>query len=137
VYAIEQKAEAQQLLRQNVQQFHLHNVVPVDGSAPEALQDLEPPTHVFIGGSSGKLSEILAAVWKKNLLARVVVNAVSLETIAQMKEVQTDFAVSEGYRLSVNCVQLQVSRAREAGSYHLMQAENPVYIYTLERILKP
>jgi precorrin-6Y C5,15-methyltransferase (decarboxylating) len=131
VYAIEQKEKAQQLLRQNLRHFHLHNVIPVDGSAPEVLQNLEPPTNVFIGGSSGKMSEILMAVWTKNPNASIVVNAVSLETIAQMTEIQRNFVPPEDYALRCDCVQLQVARAREAGSYHLMQAENPVYIYTL------
>lgn len=49
VYAIEQKATAQQLLRRNLEKFHLANVIPVDGKAPEILESLEPPTHVFIG----------------------------------------------------------------------------------------
>jgi precorrin-6Y C5,15-methyltransferase (decarboxylating) len=135
VYAIEQKEKAQQLLRQNLEQFHVHNVIPVDGSAPEALQHLEPPTHVFIGGSGGQLSRILTAVWTKNPYARIVVNAVSLETIAQMTEIQREFVPPEGYALHCACVQMQVARAREVGSYHLMQAENPVYIYTLELAL--
>ena len=59
VYAIEQKATAQQLLRRNLEKFHLANVIPVDGKAPDILESLEPPTHVFIGGSSGRLTDIL------------------------------------------------------------------------------
>ena len=38
VYAIEQKATAQQLLRRNLEKFHLANVIPVDGKAPEILE---------------------------------------------------------------------------------------------------
>ena len=55
--------------------------------------------------------------------ARVVINAVSLETIAEIQRVLKDFATDD---LSVE--QISVSKARELGSYHLMTAENPVLI---------
>lgn len=129
VYAIEQKEAAQQLLRKNLEKFQLLNVVPVDGSAPEILKDLEPPTHVFIGGSGGQLTEILRVVWEKNKDARVVVTAVSLETVAQI----TDLIRNESEQIESEMVQLQVSRAKRIGSYHLMQAENPVYLCVLTR----
>lgn len=121
VYAIEQKAAAQQLLRRNLEKFHLTNVIPVDGKAPEVLEMLEPPTHVFIGGSSGKLADILHIIWQKNHKARVVVNAISLETVAQITELTAG-------QVQTEIVQVQISRAKKVGAYHLMQAENSVYI---------
>ena len=36
------------------------------GGAGSSLRELEPPTHVFIGGSSGNLREILRVVLEKN-----------------------------------------------------------------------
>ena len=54
---------------------------------------------------------------------RVVINAVSLETIAEIQRVLSDFEVSD---LSIE--QVSVSKARELGSYHLMTADNPVLI---------
>ena len=124
VYAIEQKATAQQLLRRNLEKFHLANVIPVDGKAPEILEPLEPPTHVFIGGSSGRLADILHVIWEKNPRTRVVVNAISLETVAQITELAAG-------KMQTEIIQVQVSRAKTVGTYHLMQAENPVYICVL------
>ena len=124
VYAIEQKATAQQLLRRNLEKFHLANVIPVDGKAPEILESLEPPTHVFIGGSSGRLADILHVIWEKNPRTRVVVNAISLETVAQITELAAG-------KMQTEIIQVQVSRAKTVGTYHLMQAENPVYICVL------
>lgn len=124
VYAIEQKATAQQLLRRNLEKFHLANVIPVDGKAPDILESLEPPTHVFIGGSSGCLADILHVIWEKNPRARVVVNAISLETVAQITELAAG-------KMQTEIIQVQVSRAKTVGTYHLMQAENPVYICVL------
>ena len=44
------------------------------GEAPEALLGLEPPTHVFVGGSSGSLKDILRIVREKNPDVRIVMN---------------------------------------------------------------
>lgn len=131
VYAIERKSEALALLKKNLKVFHLQNVFPVEGIAPTALEPLEPPTHVFVGGSSGKLEEILRCVWGKNPCACVVVNAVSLETIAEVSRLLQRKDFIPGYILLGDASQLQVSRTRELGAYHLMQAENPVTIFRL------
>lgn len=54
---------------------------------------------------------------------RVVVNAVSLETISELTKLVRSYPTEQE-----EIVQLQASRAVKAGSYHLMRAENPVYI---------
>jgi len=54
---------------------------------------------------------------------RVVINAISMETICEIKDVLSMFSVQ-----NVDVVQMQVSRAKSVGAYHLMQAENPVWI---------
>ena len=123
VYAIEKKEEACSLIEQNAAKFGLSNIQIIKGTAPEALEGLEPPTHAFIGGSSGELKEILDVLNSKGGNVRVVINAVSLETIAEIQNALKEFDTSD---LSVE--QISVSRARELGSYHLMTAENPVMI---------
>ena len=123
VYAIEKKEEACSLIGQNAAKFGLSNIEIVQGTAPEALAGLEPPTHVFIGGSSGELREILAALKNTGGIVRVVMNAVSLETIAEIQSVLKDFGIRD-----LSAEQISVSRSRELGSYHLMTAENPVMI---------
>ena len=123
VYAIEMKEEACELTARNAAGFGLSNIQVIKGKAPEAFENLEPPTHAFIGGSSGGLREILAALKAYDRDVRVVINAVSLETMAEIQRVLKDFDISG---LSVE--QIAVSRARELGNYHLMTAENPVMI---------
>jgi len=125
VYAIEKKPEALELIRANAAKHRLPNVIPVKGTAPEALIDLEKPTHAFIGGSGGNLREILEVLRGKNPGMRVVLNAVSLETIAEMTAVVKEFPVS-----GLTIEQVQVSRSRALGNYHLMTADNPVMICT-------
>ena len=123
VYAIEKNEEACGLIAQNAAKFGLPNIQIIQGYAPEALEGLEPPTHAFIGGSSGELREILNVLNNTGGSVRVVINAVSLETMAEIQSVLKDLVISD---LSIE--QVSVSRARELGNYHLMNAENPVMI---------
>ena len=123
VYAIERKPEAAALIRQNCEKFHTPNVTVVEGTAPEGLEALPVPTHAFLGGTGGNMQEILSVLYKKNPSMRVVINAVSMETIAEIRSVLDAFPME-----AVQVIQMQVSRSKTAGGYHLMQAENPVWI---------
>lgn len=123
VYAIEQKKEAVSLILQNKEKFQFENVTVIEAKAPEGLQDLPRATHAFIGGSGGNLEEILRALYGMNPKMRVVINAISMETICEIREILTLYQVE-----NEEIIQMQVSRAKEAGKYHFMQAENPVWI---------
>ena len=127
VYAIECKDEALKLIEANKRRFLLENIEIVKALAPEGLKDLKKATHAFIGGSRGNLKEILETLKEINPEMRVVINAVSLETIGELSFILKEF---EGAKADI--VQLQVSRSDEVGSYHLMKAQNPVYICTVE-----
>ena len=138
VFAIEQKEEAANLTKENAVRLGLSDqIVVINKKAPEGFEELPTPTHVFIGGSSGVLSDILSAIQKKLIVkentkgktdkaskgVRVVINAVSLETIAQITKLIQTYPVKH-----VQLTQIQASRAHKLGSYNLMQAQNPVLI---------
>lgn len=123
VYAIERKPEAVELLRKNREQFHMDNIQIIEAPAPEGLEELPVPTHAFIGGSGGRLLDILQTLYRKNPHMRIVINAISMETIAELKEVLDTFPLEEE-----EILQMQVSRVKKLGGYHLPQAENPVWI---------
>ena len=138
VFAIEQKEEAANLTKENAVRLGLSDqIVVINKKAPEGFEELPTPTHVFIGGSSGALSDILSAIQKKLIVkentkgktdkaskgVRVVINAVSLETIAQITKLIQMYQVKH-----VQLTQIQASRAHKLGSYNLMQAQNPVLI---------
>lgn len=123
VYAIERKPEAVELLRKNRAHFHMDNIQIIEAPAPEGLEELPVPTHAFIGGSGGRLLDILQVLYRKNPHMRIVINAISMETIAELKEVLDTFPVEEE-----EILQMQVSRVKKLLSYHLPQAENPVWI---------
>lgn len=129
VFAFECRPEAADLTRHNVQKFHLQNVTVAEEKAPQGMEDLPAPTHVFIGGSGGNLREILYAVRKKNSSARVVLNAVSLETVSDIMNLLPELGVR-----NEEIVQVSVSRARKTGRVHLMQAGNPVFIISFDLV---
>lgn len=123
VYAIEHKKEAIALIEKNKGKNGLQNITILEGMAPEVLSGLPAATHAFIGGSSGKLKEILETLRQINPNMRIVINAISMETICEIKEILSMDKIKEK-----ETVQLQVNRVREVGNYHLMQSENPVFI---------
>ena len=123
VYAVEKNPEAVSLICQNRKKFRTDGIHIVSGKAPEALEELEAPTHVFIGGSSGNLKEILRTVLDRSPEARIVVNAISLETVSEAME-----AAEEGLLKDAQITQIMASRSRKLGRYHMMTGQNPVYI---------
>ena len=127
VFAVEQKEEAIELIYVNREKFHAKNITVIHGKAPEALKELPAPTHAFIGGSSGNLCGILNMLKEKNPHVRVVITAISLETVAEITALIKEMQIGQA-----EVVALQVSRAKAVGDYHLMQAENPVYLCTIQ-----
>ena len=123
VFAIEQKAEACELIERNKRHLGISNVTVVPGAAPEALRELPTPTHVFIGGSSGNLKGILTMALEKNPRARIVLNTVTAETFAEAVEAAKTLPVHD-----FDIAEISAARGRKLGGYHLMTAQNPVFI---------
>lgn len=123
VFALEQKPEAVELIEKNKEKFHLDNITVIRTKAPEGLMDLKMPTHAFIGGSGGNMKEIIETLHQINPGMRIVINAVSIETLCEIKEILMAYPVCD-----TEFVQLQVSRVKELGTYHMMQAENPIFV---------
>ncbi len=128
VYAIEKKEDALKLLQQNKEHFGVDNLVIVPGSAPEAMVPLCPPTHAFIGGSSGNLQQIVALLLEKNSQVRIVINCITLETVSEALNAIRTFAFDE-----TDIVSLTAARSKGIGHYHMMMGENPIYIITCQR----
>lgn len=127
VYAVERREDAAALLRSNKSAFSVENLEIIKGIAPDACRTLPAPTHVFIGGSSGNMKEIINIILEKNSLARIVATAVSLETVAELTECIKIFGFEQ-----TEIVSIQVARSKKAGAYNLMNAQNPVYIFTMQ-----
>ena len=125
VYAIEKNERALALLEKNKEAFSASNMQIIPGLAPEACRALPAPTHAFLGGTSGSVRDILALLLEKNPHVCIVATAVTLESVSALSSCMADFEIAE-------CVSVQVSKAAQLGQYHLMQAQNPVYIFTLQ-----
>ena len=128
VYAIEKNPEGVELIRQNRKKFRVDGIRIIEGNAPEVLEGLEMPTHVFIGGSSGNLRQIIEKVTDANPEVKIVLNAISLETLGEVMELSKDGLLKE-----IQVTQLSAARSRILGDYHMMTGQNPVYIIRSER----
>lgn len=127
VWAVERKEAAVELLRENAIRLGAENVTAVAGTAPEACWELPAPTHVFIGGSSGNMREILSVICEKNPGVRIVATAISLESVGELSACLREFPFSQTEVVSVT-----VARDKKVGNYHLMTGQNPVYIFTMQ-----
>lgn len=129
VYAIEKEEEGVLLIEKNREKWvpHYGQFSIIHGTAPEVLTSLPAPTHVFIGGSNGALSGIIQVVLEKNPRARLVINAVTLETLSACIKLLHRFSFA-----SYEIVQVAVTHLEPRGSYHMPRALNPVYIIFLQ-----
>lgn len=127
VFAVEKNPEGIRLIEANKRKWKTDQVTIVEGSAPEALRDLPSPSHVFIGGSGSHLKEIVGCCIEKNPAVRIVMTAVSLETIAEMTELLQDSRWE-----TANVMQLQAAQGKRMGNYNMMMAQNPVYLTVLQ-----
>lgn len=125
VWAFERNPEAVALIHKNKDLFGIENLEIIAGEALENIKDMPAPDCVFVGGSGGDLCEMLDIIYAKNTDCRVVINAITIETLA---EVADYYKKHQDYSLEI--VNVCVARSRKLGSYNLMMAQNPVYVMT-------
>jgi precorrin-6Y C5,15-methyltransferase (decarboxylating) len=122
VYAFDKNEEAIALLEQNCQKFHLDNVEPLCGLAPECLKGLPVPDVAFIGGSSGNMEEIVSYLHGTNNEMRFVITAVTIESaMAGLDSLKNVGIIGD-------IVQVAVSKGRQIGDLHMLMAQNPIFI---------
>ncbi|WP_044973140.1 precorrin-6Y C5,15-methyltransferase (decarboxylating) subunit CbiT [Ruminococcus sp. HUN007] len=122
VYSFDKNEEAVMLTCDNTRRFFCDNVKVYSGNCPDCLEEMPAPDAVFIGGSTGKLSEIVSLVYSKNDKAYITATAVSVETLAEA----TDAFRKAGRECSIT--QIAVTRMKKVGSYTMPDAMNPVWI---------
>jgi cobalt-precorrin-6B (C15)-methyltransferase len=125
VVAVERDADALALLRENAERLAPGNIVVVAGEAPAAFSQVDGVFDaVLIGGSGGRMAEIVSAL--PGLMAaggRVVVNTIGLEST----RAALDALVDEPW-VGRECVQVAVSRAEPIGRDLRFVPLNPVWI---------
>ena len=127
VWAVERREDACELIEENKRKLRIANVTVVHAAAPDALDSLPAPTHVFVGGSGGSLTAILTKALEQNPAVRIVINAVTVETLAEAAQAMETLPVRE-----TEIVQLTVARSRRLGSHHLLTGMNPVFLLSCQ-----
>lgn len=124
VHSVERNETAVKLIYKNKEKFSADNLFIYEGDAAKTACTLPEPDKVFIGGSGKELSQILETIAAFPKKIKVVISAVTIETIAEANELlgkyDTDFDV----------IQATVGRGRKIGNYHIMDTNNPVMIFT-------
>lgn len=121
-YAIECNEKACELIRVNREKLGAWNLQLIKGAAPQALESLETPDAVFIGGTKGSMEQVVDLVLDHNPKARICISAICIETLyAAVKALQ-----NRGIEPEVT--QISISRGKAAGSLHLLMANNPIFL---------
>src|SRR5208337_4480456 len=122
VFAIEKNDEQILNLKKNKIRFEASNIQIIEGVAPDVLKELPSPDRVFIGGSSGRLEEIISLLTKKMPSGIAIINATKIETLAEaIAEMQ-----KAGFRVDISQVSVSRNKAVDNGNY--LSALNPVFI---------
>jgi len=127
VYAVEHDPEAQALILANQHKFGVSNLRLISGAAPDVFGELPSVEVCIIGGSSGRLSEILKTVPLVEG-GRIVITAVTIETVAQGLKLLKDFNY-----LDIDTVSIQAVRWKEVQTLHMAQALNPIFIISARK----
>ena len=128
IFAVEQNAQCIAFIRENLKKFTARNVKLVEGEAPDALDELPDPDRVFIGGSGGRLEEIIVTVDSRlKPEGLVVLNAVTLDTLTKAVE----FLEDHGFTTEAACV--NIAKTRNLTEYKMFEAQNPVYVITARK----
>ena len=129
VYAIERDEASIGLLQANVDKWGSGNIRVVIGEAPGVLGGLDDPDSVFVGGSGGRLADILDAVARRLTSGgRIVVNLAALErtqeTINKLKDL--------GFATELSMVSSSQGKELPDGTTRL-EALNPVFVVSARR----
>lgn len=125
VYAIENKAEAYELILENRKKHGAYNLSVIKAKAPDGMAYLPIPQKVFIGGSSGNMDEIVKCVVDRNSDVRIVANAITLQSISQILQSFEKHGLT-----NIDTICVNISKSKKLGTYDMMMAQNPVYIVT-------
>ncbi len=129
VYAVERNIDSLPLLEQNIARWGGGNINLVSGEAPEILDGLPAPDSVFVGGSSGRLPEILHhCVGRLNLGGAIVVNLAALERTQEAYKLLKDLG------LDTELAVVSASRGKEMPDGALrLESLNPIFVVSAKR----
>jgi precorrin-6Y C5,15-methyltransferase (decarboxylating) len=125
IYAIEKNDTDVAIIKKNIRKFKVTNVEVVHSFAPDNLGKLPAPTAVFIGGSGGRMKEILDIVSQRlKPGGRVVINIVALENLSTA----VNTLKARGFVTDVT--QVNVAHSTSVMELTRFEALNPVFVVT-------
>ena len=130
VFAIDKNPDAIDLITQNAEKFSVDNIIIIGGEASESLKQVPRIDIALIGGSGGKMREILQAVDNKlKHGGRIVANFITLQSLANCVDWLKN---RDDYFYEI--IQVQINRFKVVGDADMVQALNPVHIVTAQKI---
>ena len=125
VFAIEKNEKDINIIKKNIRKFNVSNVEVVKTFAPDGLERLPNPTAVFIGGSGGRVKEIVDFVSRRlKPGGRIVINIVALENL----NAAVNALKARGFATDITLV--SIARSTKVLELTRFEALNPVFIVT-------
>lgn len=129
VFAVEKTEEGVSLIAKNSERFGVTNITALHGEAPQALAGLPAPQRILVGGSGGRLEEILDLCARQLLPGGILVaNVISPRNLVKVLDVlnRAPFTEPEG-------VFVQASRLEKLGREDIFRAQNGVWIVSARK----
>jgi precorrin-6Y C5,15-methyltransferase (decarboxylating) len=123
--AIETRDDRARLIRRNAENLGVPHIEIITGTAPEVFATLPQPHAIFAGGGASNANLLDAAYAALPPGGRLVVNAVTLETEAELAR----RFKAEGGEL----VRIEIARAEPLGSFHAWHPALPITQWSMTK----
>ncbi len=120
VFAIEQEQEGVELIKGNAERFGAEINI-IHGTAPDAFDSINGFNKCFIGGSGGKLTEIMEAVHNRLPMGGIVAASFIVpENMVELKKLLMEKNYSE--------MEVRLIQSSTIEGMGLMKANNPIFL---------
>jgi precorrin-6B C5,15-methyltransferase / cobalt-precorrin-6B C5,C15-methyltransferase len=128
IVAVEQNEARVRQIRANARRFGVYNLDVVQAELPQGLEGLPAPDRIFIGGGGRHLPRIIAAAAE-----RLPPRGVMVANTVLLGNLQAAMDAMEQRAMTVQVVQVQVSRCKTMPWDRRLVAQNPVWVVVGER----
>lgn len=120
VFAIERSSQGIELILNNAEKFKV-KINAINGDAPEEIKNINESNKCFVGGSGGKLKEIVSEVTKILPVGGIVVgNFIVPDNMVEFKKLLEETGYCD--------IEVKLIQASVMDKYGLMKGQNPVFI---------
>jgi precorrin-6Y C5,15-methyltransferase (decarboxylating) len=123
--AIEPRADRLARIARNAAAFGVPDLVIVEGFAPAALAGLATPDAIFLGGGGSDAALVKLCMDRLAPGGRLVINAVTLETQAEV--------IGHAKAFGGELTQISIARAVPIGRFHGFKPAMPIVQWTWEK----